>query len=82
MTVLFVGVEGPATATTDDLVNGGREAVARCGYQVGDLTLEQEVCPGNIAAYLEVEEKLWRELELDGGVKLSWGEFTVRSEMP
>lgn len=85
MTTLLFGVNGPTTATTDDLINAAREAIARDGYQVGEWNVEQEVQPGSIALHLDVEMRLWHKLENKGHIEFNYGpndEYEITAEMP
>jgi hypothetical protein len=79
MTVLFVGITGPGTV--EDLENGGREAVARAGYQVGGFDLVQDLSPNGVCGHLEVSEDLWDEVQMRNQV-LAWGEYRVEIEKP
>ena len=81
MTTIFVGLQGPETATTEDLINGGREAVARAGYQVGDFELVQEVSPGVICGNLEADRDLYRESTRHGKT-MSWTGIDCVIEAP
>lgn len=78
MTTLFVGIKGPGSV--DDLINGGREAVARAGYQVGDFSIDQDLSPNGICGHLDVGDDLWHRLEASRSIRLSWGEYTVEAE--
>jgi len=77
MTTVFVGIDGPGTA--EDLENGGREAIARAGYQVGSFQIEQDMTSDNdgIVGNMEVEERFWRDAEAEDGLECSWNGYTV-----
>lgn len=76
---LKVAVFGPGTA--EDLENGGREAVARNGFQVGEFTLDEDLTPDNkgILGSLEVDRRLADDLERGRAdtMELTWGEYVV-----
>lgn len=82
MTTIFVSITGPGT--TDDLTNGGREAVARAGYQVGDFDIIQDLTADDegVVGNMEVDDRLWERMEQEGGVELAWGEYEVTADMP
>lgn len=76
---LWVGITGPGSV--DDLINGGREAVARAGYQVGGFGIVQDCSPNGICGHLEVSERL-SDLVMQKSVRLTWGEYAVEAERP
>lgn len=82
MTTIFVSITGPGTA--EDLENGGREVIARNGYQVGSFSLIQDLTAedAGVVGNMEVEERLGDELERDGEIDLTWGDYAVEAEMP
>lgn len=85
MTYLWIGVKGPINATQDDLENGAREAVARAGYQVGELIDHEEPFQidnaTHMGAHLQVEEQCWEDIK-DEGATYTWGDYTVEIEVP
>ncbi len=71
-------ISGPENSTVDDLINGGREVIARNGFQVGDFDYELETEPGEIIGDMELPSAD----TIKDGHDLGWGEFSVRKQEP
>jgi len=82
MTTIFVSINGPGTVT--DLNDGGLKAIKEAGYQVGKFDMVQDMVEDGIGVVgnLDIDDRLWEELERKGQIELTWGEYTVRAEMP
>jgi hypothetical protein len=84
MEQVSVLISGPHDATIDDLINGGREAVSRRGYTVGDShgfeKGQNRFGQSHATGFLELDERAQAELELDGVWEVSYNGYTVTAE--
>lgn len=80
---LEVCIFGPGDE--EALENGGREVIARNGYEVGSFELEENLIGEGkgITGYLEVDRRIADDLERSKNkhISLSWGDYTVTFDM-
>lgn len=78
LTKVWVNISGPPEATEDDLINGGREAIARAGHQVGWVS-EQRYSPTGSAsgALLECYVEVSNDLACSSEIDITYGGYNV-----
>lgn len=72
-------VHGPKHATTDDLINGARETIARAGYQVGHAQIVGPEIPGFGVMLIDAEAMLSHQLGWGGTIDLAYGDYHIEA---
>lgn len=78
-----IDVSVPASMGSDDIDNGVREAIARAGYQVGDVTKVEEVDREGDKKYLsvtvEIDDTLADMIDKDVCPDIEWQDVYIQA---